>query len=156
MMKRRTPLKRTAMKRTRKTPRHQNPELRQAYREANADDEWSKYLPGIEVWVGRPVDMTAIMGVELNHIFKRRDDVSNFMMLSAYHHRFFHRHIQCGRVLCMLVKCLKGEADVAFWTQASGKQVVSWVESLGDLWLPGDWMRPYWKQLVDLLGKEQG
>jgi hypothetical protein len=57
----------------------------------------------------------------------------------------------------MLVKCLKGEADVAFWTQASGKQVVSWVESLGDLWPEGDWARKYWMELVQRLkGDEHG
>jgi hypothetical protein len=55
----------------------------------------------------------------------------------------------------MLVKCLKGEADIAFWTQASGKQVVSWVESLGDLWLDGDWMRPFWARLVAELKRRE-
>lgn len=68
-----------------------------------------------------------------------------------YGHDWFHANLTAGRVLCMLVKCLKGEADIEFWTAASGKQVVTCVESLGDLWLPGDWMRPYWQRLVDQL-----
>lgn len=152
-MKRPKPLKRTRIKRSRKTPRHQDPEMREAYKLANPDDEWSKYLPGIEVWVGRPVDLTLIMGVECHHIFTnpRRDHEANLITLSAYHHRWAHRHLQASRVLNLLVKCLKHEADIEFWTQASGKQVVSWVESLGDLWLEGDWMRGYWQRLVDLL-----
>lgn len=131
-------------------PRFQNPEMRKEYRELNSDDEWSKYLPGIEVWVGRPVDMTQIMENECNHILRRRDDISNIITLSAYHHRWFHKNLAAGRILCLLVKCIKGEVNLEYWAWCKGvPDIVSWVESLEEKM--SDWMEPYWRRLVEQL-----
>lgn len=150
---RRTLLKRTRMKRTRKTPRHQNPELRREYREANPECEWGYHFPTLHYSIGSPVDMRRVMAPEVNHIWSRShgDDWSGLITLSKYAHDWFHANLTAGRILCMLVKCEKGESDIEFWSKASGKRIVSWVESLGVYYPTGDWMRPYWQRLMDEL-----
>lgn len=146
----RSPLKRTAMKRKRKTPRGQNPELRKQYRDENPTCEWEYHFPELHYFIGRPVDMRKIMALEVNHIWSRShgDDWSGMITLSKYAHDWFHANLTAGRVLCLLVKYRKREDNIEFWEKASGKSFKSWVESLGDFYPEGDWMRPYWAELV--------
>lgn len=146
-------MRRTAMKRKRKTPRGQNSDIVKAYKLENADCEWALQFPGIETWIGRPTDMRTFMKRECHHIFGRKngDHPSGLITLSKYCHDWAHGNGYAGHILSMLVKCRKGEADIAFWTNASGKYIETWVESLGDFYCAGDWMRPYWEELVSRL-----
>jgi hypothetical protein len=138
------------MKRTRKTPRHQNPELQAEYRSENPDCEWAYWFPELETYIGRPVDMRKWMKPQCHHIWGRAngDNWSGLITLSKYAHDWAHENGVAGDILCMLVKCRKGEVDLAFWTKASGKQIVTWVESLGVYHQLGDWLHPYFRELV--------
>lgn len=71
--------------------------------------------------------MRARMPAELNHIFTnpRRDVTAAVITLSKLSHDWFHANIKVGRMLCMLVKFRKGEADVELWDLAYGKRAIS-------------------------------
>lgn len=158
-MKRSKPLRRTPMKRSRKTPKGQQPNLRQAYREANPTCEWEIHFPGIETYIGRPVDMRKHMPPECHHIWTRSrgDNWAGLIVVSKYVHDWCHANATAGRVLSLLVKCRKGEVDLAFWQKASGRPcILGWVESLGYVLPVGDWLRPYWEALVSELRKLKG
>ncbi len=131
---RRSQLRRSAMKRTRKTPRHQDPDFRREYKLRNREDEWTRRL-GIKL--GLNIKLEGEWPEECNHIWTapRRDGLPYIITLSKRHHLWFHAHIDAGRVLSMLVKCLKEEADIAAWGVAAGsaskpRPIRSWVESL--------------------------
>jgi hypothetical protein len=144
-MKRRTPLKRT-----RKTPRGQSRNMQKEYRESNPDCEWAYQFPGIETYIGRPVDMRQWMKPQCHHIFGRSngDNWSGLITLSKYAHDWAHANGVAGDILCMLVKFRKREVDLVFWQKASGKQIVTWIESLSVYYQLGDWLYPYCKELV--------
>ena len=160
-LKAKSSLKRSWMRRTRRTPRHQSPSLRRAYMEANPENEWKKYLGftfAVEPDASDPRqsrDARLDMPDELNHLFTnpRRDLIPLVIRLTKIDHDWFHDHIDAGRVLCMVAKFRKGEADVALWSVAAGSKdkprpIHSWVESL-DFTAPEDrWLLRYRDELL--------
>ncbi len=119
-------MKRSPMRRARKNRRRiKQPDERAAYREAWPHDEWDLILgfePPIDVLAS---DMRRFMAPELNHLWTnpRRHLVPCIITLSKINHDWFHENIDIGRMLCMLVKLRKGEADLALWRKCYGKNV---------------------------------
>ncbi len=147
-LRRGKPLKRSPMRATRKVPRFQDPGFRRDYKEANPDDEWNQWL-GFSIPTG-PDDSRWFMPNELNHLATnpRRDALPFVITLSKRHHDWFHENINAGRVLCLLVKCRKGEDDLAGWNKALGKNVLGWVKCL-DFWNADyHWMLAYRDELL--------
>lgn len=93
------------------------------------------------------------MRPEINHIFSqpRRDLVPVLITLSKINHDTYHQRIQEGRVLCLLVKFIKGEQDLELWDKAFGKSVEGWARNRN--YEPGHWCYPYWKKLLGWFDK---
>lgn len=113
--------------------------MRDAYREANPDCEFRKWIPELS---GLPVRAS-----EVNHIFsvgRRPDLLSNLINLSARaHHQFFHEHLIDGRAISLFIKWKKGELDEAEVKQASGKFIAGILCADATI----DWVQPYLEQL---------
>ena len=168
-MKRSSPLKRTPFKRKpqkakatsgkpkrpkRPIPMHHHKPTRDAYKAENPRDEWDEHLFIPER--GQYPILSQMFPNEVNHIFTnpKRDKWPILITLSKLNHDWFHANIQAGRILCLLVKCLKGEADLELWNLAYGKNVAA-LPILAAAGLDG-WMRPYSDRLqVELQKLEQ-
>lgn len=148
------------MKRTRKAPKHHDLQARDGYRMCNPYDEWDLWLDFCPEDV-EPVaadDMRRRMPNELNHIMTnpRVDRAPLLITLSKTSHDFFHANLQEGRVLCLLVKFIKGEQDLELWNKAFGKSVEGWARNRD--FSSGHWCYPYWKKLLgwfDELAREK-
>lgn len=121
----RTPLARVRFQRKpkRKKAGPKQPDERKAYKERFPEDEWRTILG-----ITQPAaddDPRRWMPNEINHIWTnpRRHVVPCIITLSKINHDFFHRNLDVGRMLSMLVKCSKGEADLELWNKAFGKNV---------------------------------
>ena len=95
-----------------KSNRHANVMLRRAYADATSFDEiafelgltWTDSLGMVPMWVGYQTP-----GHEINHLNTnpRWDLWSNLIRLSWITHRWFHAHLNEGRILCLLAKAEK-------------------------------------------------
>lgn len=150
-LKRKSPMKRKPAK------KNKVPGLAAEYKADFPYDEWfHEFGMELQQYIGR---INWNEALETNHIWTnpRVDRLSNFVNLGGTNHRFFHKHTTTGRILCLIVKLKKGEAEIAWYEQHRRiPSLLSWVESLEVYYQVGDWARKYWKELVDLLGKEQG
>lgn len=141
-------MKRSPIKRKPAT-KNKVPGLAAEYQTEFPYDEWyDKWGQDLQRFIGR---MGADDRLETNHLWTnpRVDRWSNFVNLGTTNHRWFHRHITAGRVLCLLVKLGKQEAEID-WYESHRRipSLLSWAESLEVNFPVGDWMRPYWEQLV--------
>lgn len=89
----------------------------------------------------------------IHHIFsvrRRLDLLSVIIHLSDAAHLWCHENPIEGRILCLLVKCRKGEMDVGEIRQASGMYPAGWLAmKRGEVRL--EWMQPYVGELEEWL-----
>ena len=114
---------------------HKQPDERLAYRDSNPMDEWNEWLGFAPLVKIAAYDYRLSMPLECNHLFTspRRHVVPCIIMLSKINHDWFHENIAVGRMLCMVVKCRKGEADLDMWNRCYGKNVESILDEPGCL-----------------------
>ncbi len=146
-------MKRTAIRKTMKEPKHQSRTFRINYKYDNPEDEWVKHL-SFRPSAAPKDDMRWRLPNELNHIFTnpRIDKTPLVITNDKVNHDFFHEHIHEGRVLCLLVKCRKREDDLDLWDRCFGsfskpKSVLGWLECL-EVSAP---IKPYLDELVSYL-----
>lgn len=135
-----------------KNDRNKVPGLAKEYKAEFPYDEWyHEFGDELQQHIGQ-IPLTDRL--ETNHIFTnpRVDRWSNFMNLGETNHRWFHEHALSGRVLCLVVKLRKGEAEVKWYEKHRRiPSLLSLVESMEPHFENVAWMRPYWEELASRL-----
>lgn len=161
-LRRKTPLRPgrpIARKRMKQSKRKPESQVRSEYREKHWFCEVA-YFTGLTFTTNgvlvREHPGIVVEGIECNHIFSigRRPDVrSNLISLSPSAHRWFHAHLNEGRVLCLYAKMLKAEktgdwseCDMKELDSAAGKSVTGWLSGLE--FDEDDWIFPIHDELI--------